>query len=40
MINVAIVDDHAIVRTGLRQFLDELEDLRVVAEGARGRDVI
>ena len=23
MINVAIVDDHAIVRTGLRQFLDE-----------------
>ena len=40
MIKVAIVDDHAIVRTGLRQFLDELEDIRVVAEGARGRDVI
>lgn len=40
MIKVAIVDDHAIVRTGLRQFLDELEDMRVVAEGERGRDVI
>jgi two-component system invasion response regulator UvrY len=40
VINVAIVDDHAIVRTGLRQFLDELEDLHVVAEGARGRDVV
>ena len=40
MINVAIVDDHAIVRTGLRQFLSEQEDIRVVAEGSRGRDVI
>jgi two-component system, NarL family, invasion response regulator UvrY len=40
VIKVAIVDDHAIVRTGLRQFLDELEDMRVVAEGERGRDVI
>jgi DNA-binding NarL/FixJ family response regulator len=40
MINVAIVDDHAIVRTGLRQFLGEQEDIRVVAEGSRGRDVV
>jgi two-component system, NarL family, invasion response regulator UvrY len=40
VINVAIVDDHAIVRTGLRQFLSEQEDIRVVAEGSRGRDVI
>ena len=40
MINVAIVDDHAIVRTGLRQFLSEQEDIRVVAEGSRGRDVV
>ena len=40
MINVAIVDDHAIVRTGLRQFLGEQDDIRVVAEGACGRDVV
>ncbi len=40
MIDVAIIDDHAIVRTGLKQFLSEQVDIRVVAEGASGRDVI
>ncbi len=40
MINVAIVDDHAIVRSGLRQFLGEQVDMRVVAEGTTGRDVV
>lgn len=40
MINVAIIDDHAIVRTGLRQFLSEQVDMRVVAEGTSGRDVV
>lgn len=40
MINVAIIDDHAIVRSGLRQYLSEQVDLRVVAEGSSGRDVI
>ena len=40
MIRIAIVDDHAIVRTGLRQFLVELGDIQVVAEGARGRDIV
>jgi len=40
MINVAIIDDHAIVRSGLRQFLSEQVDLRVVAEGSSGRDAI
>ncbi|MDO9029293.1 MAG: DNA-binding response regulator, partial [Hydrogenophaga sp.] len=29
MIRIGIVDDHAIVRTGLRQFLAEHVDLRV-----------
>ena len=38
MIHVAIVDDHAIVRTGLRQYLSELGDLEVVGEAANGRD--
>src|SRR5512139_2539461 len=37
MIRVAIVDDHAIVRAGLRQFLSEQIDLGVTAEAADGR---
>jgi two-component system, NarL family, invasion response regulator UvrY len=40
MIQVAIIDDHTIVRTGLKQFLSEQVDIRVVAEGSSGRDVI
>lgn len=38
MIRVAIVDDHAIVRTGLREFFSEQVDLRVVGEAANGRE--
>ena len=34
MIKIAIVDDHVVVRTGLRQFLSEYVDMRVVAECA------
>jgi DNA-binding NarL/FixJ family response regulator len=37
MIRIAIADDHAVVRAGLRQFLSEHEDLCVVAECADGR---
>ncbi len=40
MIRIGIVDDHAIVRTGLRQFLSDHVDLRVTAEGASGRDAL
>ena len=40
MLNVGIVDDHAIVRSGLRQFLSEHVDLRVVGEAANGREAI
>ena len=40
MINVGIVDDHAIVRSGLRQFLSEHVDLRVAGEAANGREAI
>lgn len=40
MIRIAIVDDHAIVRAGLRQFLAEHEDLAVVAEAASGREAL
>jgi len=40
MIKVGIVDDHAIVRSGLRHFLSEQVDLRVVGEAASGREAI
>ncbi len=40
MIRIAIVDDHAIVRAGLRQFFSDHSDLSVVAEAANGRDAI
>lgn len=40
MIRVAIVDDHAIVRTGLRQFLSEQVDLRVTGEAGNGREAL
>lgn len=36
MIRVGIVDDHAIVRTGLRQFLGEQVDLRITGEAGSG----
>lgn len=40
MIKVGIVDDHAIVRTGLRQFLGEHVDLRVTGEANNGREAL
>ena len=40
MIKVAIVDDHALVRAGLRQYLSEQVDLQVVAEAANGREAL
>ena len=40
MIRVAIVDDHAIVRAGLKQFLGEFIDLKVVAEASNGREAL
>jgi two-component system, NarL family, invasion response regulator UvrY len=40
MIRVGIVDDHAIVRSGLRQYLSEHVDLRVTGEAANGREAL
>ena len=40
MIRIAIIDDHAIVRAGLRQFLSEQVDLTVVAEASNGREAL
>ncbi len=40
MIRVGIVDDHVIVRTGLKQFFAEQVDLRVTGEAANGREAL
>ena len=39
-IRVLIVDDHAVVRQGLRPFIDLQDDLMVVAEGENGIEAI
>ena len=40
MIRVAIVDDHAIVRAGLRQYFQDQVDLKVTGEAANGREAL
>ena len=40
MIKVGIVDDHAIVRSGLRQFLAEHVDIRVAGEANKGKEAL
>ncbi len=40
MIRIGIVDDHTIVRTGLRQYLSEHVDLRVTGEASNGHEAL
>jgi DNA-binding NarL/FixJ family response regulator len=40
MIRVAVVDDHAVVRAGLRELLRSESDLALVAEAATGHEVV
>jgi DNA-binding NarL/FixJ family response regulator len=40
MIRVLIADDHAVVRQGLRTFLDLQDDMEVVAEAADGAEAV
>lgn len=40
MLRVLIADDHAIVRSGLKQFLESTGDFEVFAEAARGDQVL
>lgn len=40
MIHIGIVDDHAVVRAGLREFLAGYDDMRVVGEAANGREAL
>jgi DNA-binding NarL/FixJ family response regulator len=38
LIRVLLADDHLIVRAGIRQFLEQSADIRIVAEAANGSD--
>lgn len=40
MINVCLIDDHAIVRDGLKRIIQQSDDIRVLAEGGSGRDLL
>jgi two-component system, NarL family, invasion response regulator UvrY len=40
MLRIVIVDDHAVVRSGLRQFLATTEGFEVAAEAATGSEVL
>lgn len=40
MIRVAIVDDHKIVRSGLRHYLGSMDDVEVVAEAENGKEAL
>lgn len=40
MIKVLIADDHALIRKGLKQLLDDTDDLRVTGEAESGIDAI
>jgi DNA-binding NarL/FixJ family response regulator len=40
MIRVLIVDDHAVVRRGIRAYLEVLDDLEVAAEAADGQEAL
>lgn len=40
MIKIAIIDDHTVVRSGLRDYFESQPDLQVVGEGANGRDAL
>lgn len=40
MIQVILADDHAVVRKGIREFLEEAGDIQVVAEAADGDEAL
>ena len=39
MVNVMLIDDHPVVRAGLRAILNAFSDVEVVMEGSTGADV-
>lgn len=39
-IKVLVVDDHSVVRRGIRSFLDTVDDIQVVGEAANGEEAV
>jgi two-component system, NarL family, invasion response regulator UvrY len=40
MINVVIVDDHALVRLGMKRLLEDVRDINVIGEAESGEAAI
>ncbi|REL32573.1 UvrY/SirA/GacA family response regulator transcription factor [Thalassotalea euphylliae] len=40
MINVLLVDDHELVRTGIRKILDEVKGIKVISEAETGEEAV
>ena len=40
MIKVLLVDDHELVRTAIRKYLEEIKNIKVVGETASGEDAV
>jgi DNA-binding NarL/FixJ family response regulator len=40
VITVVLVDDHAVVRAGLKAVLGTAKDIKVIGEGSTGKDAI
>lgn len=40
MINVILVDDHDLVRTGIRRILDDVSGIKVIAEASSGEEAV
>jgi DNA-binding NarL/FixJ family response regulator len=40
VIKVVLVDDHAVVRAGLKAVLGSAKDIQVIGEGTNGKDAI
>ena len=40
MINILMVDDHAIVREGIKRIIDDVPDMQIVAEASCGQEAM
>ena len=40
MINVLLVDDHDLVRTGIRRMIEDVQGIKVIAEARTGEEAI
>ena len=40
MINIIIVDDHLIVREGIKRIIDDTLDIKIVAEASSGPEAM